>query len=62
MAVVKDWNDTNFYMNTYFHFINMIWVGLMGGASYVNTYDQIIYRSTLKKIEKDLSIGICILL
>ena len=49
-------------MNTYFHFINMIWVGLMGGASYVNTYDQIIYRSTLKKIEKDLSIGICILL
>jgi hypothetical protein len=37
----------------------MIWVGLMGGAAYVNTYHLILEDKNISKDEKELAIGIC---
>ncbi len=38
----------------------MIWVGLMGGAAYVNTYKLILESRIINCYEKELAIGISI--
>lgn len=37
----------------------MIWVGLMGGSSYVNVMYQIMKTDDLKDNEKELALTIC---
>ncbi len=37
----------------------MIWVGLMGGAAYVNIYKLILESRHVNVHEKELAIGIC---
>ena len=48
-------------MNIYFHFVTLIWTGLMTGISYVNTFNSILYDDKIIKREKELVVGIGIL-
>lgn len=46
-------------MNIYVQFVLMIWVGLMGGCSYVNVMYLILEDPAVFKAEKELSMNIC---
>ena len=45
------------YLELWVMFPFMIWVGLMGGASYVNILYQVLKSSTIAKSEKEISIN-----
>ena len=45
------------YSKLWVMFIFMIWVGLMGGASYVNIFYQVLKSSKIAKSEKEISIN-----
>ena len=47
-----------FWENLYAQFVIMTWVGLMGGASYVNVMYNILESKVLVKTEKELSLTI----
>ena len=57
------------FLNTRFMWIDslyilcplFIWVGLMGGAAYVNVMHQILERKTLKKSEKEAAIAVSLI-
>ena len=53
------WGLNSFYLfltNIYVLFALMIWVGLMGGATYVNVIYLIRESKTLEKREKELTL------
>ena len=39
----------------------LIWVGLMGGSSYVNVFHGLLELKTLKKTEKESAISLCLM-
>jgi predicted MFS family arabinose efflux permease len=45
-----------FLPNFYIGFVFMVWVGLMGGGSYVNVMYQILESPNLAKSEKELAL------
>ena len=56
-------------MNSYYMWIEtlwvisplIVWVGLMGGASYVNVIHGILQLETLKKSEKEMAVSLSLL-
>jgi CLN3 protein. len=49
------WNQT---LDLVYQFLIMIWVGLMGGASFVNIYYKVLNDPKIAKKDKEISINI----
>ena len=47
------------FVNIYVQFLLMIWVGLMGGCSYVNVMYLILEDPFITKNEKELAVNLC---
>lgn len=47
------------FVNIYVQFVLMIWVGLMGGCSYVNVMYLILEDPAITKNEKELAVNLC---